>query len=266
VPKPQPNVTTDYAAVAGSAVLGAPGIRVCLLVSTDGLPLGAYPATDERRAASAWTRLSSLGRVARGFVVVDDEMWAFHQDERHGVLLLADPKVRAAVLLEVADQVLITVREVGGLSPADGEEGRGGHDGRDLRDLRPPVERRLRTTLHPDARQLTEPAVAEPASDRVPAVVALEDAEVSDGTTITDAIADAIAQAVAEAGLEAGPIATVGSPAPSEPDGDADRGQDEMTGADEPTAPAVDGVGDIDVVALAREFSGLLFDREDGMP
>ena len=77
-------MTTDYAAVAGSAVLGTSGVRVCLLVSGDGLPLGAYPATDERRAASAWSRLSALGRVARGFVTVDDEMWAFDQNEQDG--------------------------------------------------------------------------------------------------------------------------------------------------------------------------------------
>ena len=255
-------MTTDYAAVAGSAVLGTPGIRVCLLVSTDGLPLGAYPATDERRAASVWTRLSSLGRVRRGFVTVDDEMWAFDQNEHHGVLLIADPKARAAILLEVAGQVLATVRLVGGLAPPEAVQDAGdAGDPRELKDLRPPAGRGIRTPLHPDAKPGTEPAVPEPA----PVVVALEasSGEAVGGQDIASATADAVADAVAEAAHDAG------SSEPAEvhaQGGGSTDPADPQDAAEEVDRPAPEGTGDVDAVALAREFSGLLFDREDGTP
>jgi hypothetical protein len=276
-------VTTDYAAVAGSAVLGTPGIRVCLLVSTDGLPLGAYPATDERRAASVWTRLSSLGRVRRGFVTVDDEMWAFDQNEHHGVLLIADPKARAAILLEVAGQVLATVRLVGGLAPPEAVQDAGdAGDARELKDLRPPAGRGIRTPLHPDAKPGTEPAVPEPA----PVVVALEGS--SAGAAGGEDIAGAIAEAVAEAARDAGssePAEMHAQAAGSQIRGGGDEGVDRESAdggdsdmadpidpadpqdaAEDADRPAPEGTSDIDAVALAREFSGLLFDREDGTP
>ncbi len=239
-------MTTDYSAVAGSAVLGTPGLRVCLLVSADGLPLGASPATDERRASAVWARLCSLGRVMRGFVTVDDELWAFNQNDQHGVLVIADPALRPAVALEVADQVLAAVRPVGGLgAQADAApEAREAREGRDMRDLRP-LGRRLRSALHPEGKGA--PSGSEPTP--VPAVVALEPVEPS---------AETSAEATAGASVE---VAQDETPTAAAEPVDAETGAGVSSEGDLP----VEVKGDVDVVALAREFSGLLFDREDGL-
>jgi hypothetical protein len=215
-------------------------------------------------------------------VTVDDEMWAFNQNERMGVLLIADPTVRPAVAMDLADQVLAAVREVGvfGVESEAAREAREARGGHDLRELRTPLGRRLRSVLHPDGKPGPETSLP----PQVPAIVSLETvssgAEAASSPETTEALAPADAEAVAAAGPEAiAELVSADAPAEAAP---VDRESFEHL---EPASPAhedvaadtaplldqradiavpTDAAGDIDVVALAREFSGLLFDREDG--
>jgi hypothetical protein len=214
------------------------------VVSADGLPLGTSPATDERRAAAVWARVCSLGRVTRGFVAVDDELWAFNQDDAHGVLVIADPNVRPGVALEMADQVLTAVRPIGGLG-GRADAASEARDVRDIRDLKP-AGRRLRSALHPETKPAADVSEAGPVP--VPVVVSLEPADVRSEAS-TEAAPDVVAG-------DATPVAIAS-------DGSDERAS-EADGLAEESASPKSATGDVDVVALAREFSGLLFDREDG--
>jgi hypothetical protein len=101
----------DVAALTGSVVLGLPDVQACLLLSRDGLAITGFPPEFERRANEVWLRLSELGDVRRGFVVVGDEMWAFAQREDYLALAIARGSARAALVLDRLDRMLEAAAE-----------------------------------------------------------------------------------------------------------------------------------------------------------
>ena len=166
----------DYAAVAGSVVLGVPGVRACLVLSQDGLPLAAYPEAEEAAVAALWSRLASVGPVTRGFLTVRSEVWAFVQGERHGAMVVADRAVRPGQMLDVLDGVLAQAAAAEVLAGADRRDaagvGRGDPRG---------AARRFSTPLHRDGRAPEQDA--EPAPVTADVVVSLEEAPAAPATT-----------------------------------------------------------------------------------
>lgn len=92
--------------------MGLPDIRACVVLSRDGLALGAFPESEERRAVDAWLDLAALGDVERGFVAVAEELWAFCVRGRYGAIALAGPAARPAVVLDRLDAMLLTTEGI----------------------------------------------------------------------------------------------------------------------------------------------------------
>jgi hypothetical protein len=128
---------------------GLEGVRACLIVSGDGLSLGAYPDHAEPMARSVWERLSAVGDPQRGFFSVGDELWVVARRGWYAALLIAAPTVKPGLVLDRLESYLRTaeesrIREAAELTGPPGA-------------TEPP--RRLRTPLHrePPAPRPTPP-------------------------------------------------------------------------------------------------------------
>jgi hypothetical protein len=210
-------------------------------LSTDGSPLAAYPPGEEAGATAIWARLSSLGPVTRGFVTMRSEVWAFVQGERYAALVLADRTVRPGQVLELVDQVLAEAAAASVL--AGGDRRFDGATGQRERS----AARRFRVPLHPDEReseappaQVLEPvtADAEPAAPR------------SDAAESVTRVEPSSPEATSE---------DRGSPEAAAPDAAAA----DATTVDHPLPRGRSGA-EVDIIALAREFAGLVSERDDG--
>src|SRR5438876_128453 len=104
-------MSVDFAALAMAVVSGVPDVRTCLVVSRDGLALGAYPVSEEEKALAVWSRMAALGDVERGFVALRDEVWVFCRRGPYTALATGRPSLRAGVLLDRLDQMLLAAEE-----------------------------------------------------------------------------------------------------------------------------------------------------------
>jgi hypothetical protein len=104
-------MSVDFAALALAVVSGVPDVRACLIVSRDGLALGAHPASEEEKALTVWTRVAALGEVERGFVALRDEVWAFCRRGPYAALATGHPSTRAGILLDALEQMLLAAEE-----------------------------------------------------------------------------------------------------------------------------------------------------------
>jgi predicted regulator of Ras-like GTPase activity (Roadblock/LC7/MglB family) len=99
---------SDYAALALRVSASMPGIRGCLMLSRDGLLLGAHPEGDaEAYAKSAWIRFAALGDAERSYVEFPDQTWAFVRRGSYGAFAIADAGVRPGVLVDLLEQALM---------------------------------------------------------------------------------------------------------------------------------------------------------------
>ena len=99
---------SDYSALAQRVSTSISGVRGCLMLSRDGLVLGADPEDVESDLRSAWLRFASLGDPERSYVEFPDRTWAFVRRGGYGAFAVADPDVRPGLLMDVLDQVLMT--------------------------------------------------------------------------------------------------------------------------------------------------------------
>jgi hypothetical protein len=249
----------EYAALAQRFVLSMTDVRGCLVLSRDGLVLGAYPEEDEGTVKPAWLKFVNLGEVRKSFVELTDQMWAYVYRGPYAMFVVAGLSVRPGVLIDQLEQALLTA-----------EEGRSKRDPMRLPDAAAAPTGKPRTPLHPQAeREPAPPAevvAAEPVHDR---------RLWSTRTFATPAAADS---AAVEAGTgwprpappaetpPATPPARVAPPTPIVEDAAAENAHSALKrepqrlvssergtgeeGAEEP--------GEIDRVLLAKEFSGLL--------
>src|SRR5690349_3681096 len=104
-------MSTDFAALTSAFAAGLPDVRVCLIVSRDGLALSGHPAGEEARAQSVWDRLSELGDVERGFAVVGDELWVFCRRGPYAALAIAGASARPGVVLDRLEQMALVAEE-----------------------------------------------------------------------------------------------------------------------------------------------------------
>jgi hypothetical protein len=99
---------SDYAALAQRVAAGVSGIRGCLLLSRDGMVLGAHPEGEsEGHLKSAWLRFTMLGEPDRSSVEFPDQTWAFVRRGGYAAFVVADVGVRPGVLLDLLEQVLM---------------------------------------------------------------------------------------------------------------------------------------------------------------
>ncbi len=128
----------DYTALAQRISVSVREVRGCLLLSRDGLTLGAYPDEEESLARSAWLRFSALGEPDRSFVEFPDQVWAFVKRSAYAAFAVADVGVRPGILVDQLEQMLLAA-----------EEGRARRDTLRLPDANAAPSGKPRTSLHP---------------------------------------------------------------------------------------------------------------------
>jgi hypothetical protein len=253
-------MSVDFAALAMAVVSGVPDVRACLVVSRDGLALGAYPASEEEKALKVWSRMATLGEVERGFVALRDGVWAFSRRGPYAALVTGHPSARVGVLLDGLDQMLLAAEEArvrkDAIRPAQEREA-----------AAPDALRGPRTPLHPVSREEAD----QPGSAETSPRVALEQSGVSAWVKRLRAQAS---QAMASSTVTEEPSSVTDEPAEAteesspQPDPDAawDRPDPQESPAAHPPSDAERPRGsgwEVDRAALNREFAGLLSEGQD---
>ena len=99
---------SDYSSLAQRVSLSAPGVRGCLLLSRDGLVLGAHPEGDgEAHVKEAWVRFAAVGEPERSYLEYPDQVWAFVRRGGYAAFAVAEVGVRPGVLVDLLDQALM---------------------------------------------------------------------------------------------------------------------------------------------------------------
>ena len=80
----------DYSALAQRISVGVPGVSGSLVLSRDGLVLGAHPDEVEGAAKLAWLRFTSLGEPDKSFVEFPDQVWAYVKRGAYAAFAVAD--------------------------------------------------------------------------------------------------------------------------------------------------------------------------------
>jgi hypothetical protein len=218
---------SDYSTLAQRVFSSASGIRGCLMLSRDGMVLGAHPEGEiEFQLKSAWVRFAALGDAERSYVEFPDQTWAFVRRGGYAAFAAADLGVRPGILVDLLEQALIA-----------GEHDRA-HDRDTMRVPEAPSapSGKPRTSLHKSERAPApspEPSTATSKGKRGSAEAIPSD----DGLAADPPPSDEVGGAT-EGG--AVPAAAEPEPTPDRPGG---------TGEDE---------GEVDRILLAKEFAGLL--------
>jgi hypothetical protein len=150
----------DYSALAQRVSMSIDGIRGCLLLSRDGMILGAHPEGDvESHVRSSWVRFAAVGDPERSYVEFPDQIWAFVRRGGYAAFAVADTGVRPGVLVDLLEQALMM-----------GEQGRA--DDREtmrLPEMPSAPSGKPRTSLHKQERApTTVPAPSEVVASQEP--------------------------------------------------------------------------------------------------
>ena len=107
----------DFDALAWALGAELSGVRAGLIVSRDGLVLGAYPADGEALAKPAWMRLSTLGEPERGFVQFATETWCWEHRGHYTAFVVVEPTVRPGLVLDAMERILQEAEKTRASSP-----------------------------------------------------------------------------------------------------------------------------------------------------
>lgn len=149
-------MSVDFAALVHAVVAGVADVRACLIVSRDGLALGAFPAEEEEKALAAWSQIAGLGETDRGFVGFRDEMWVFCRRGPYAALARASSSARPGLILDRLEEMLLVAEEARMKKEAF----------RSATDREPPsleTARGPRTSLHREPREEVSPRTVAPA-------------------------------------------------------------------------------------------------------
>jgi hypothetical protein len=226
---------SDYSALAQRVSLSIAGVRGCLMLSRDGMVLGAHPEDEsEADLRTAWVRFAGIGDPERSYVEFPDQIWAFVRRGSYAAFAVAEIGVRPGVLVDTVEQALIAAEQERLLDRGTMR----------LPEVPSAPSGKPRTSLHKPDRQ--------PTPEPEPVIVQSE---------VTDA----------EAQAEAAPVDPVTS-VPGSETADPAEEPDEASWA-EPEAPAdaapeaqegKEEESEVDRILLAKEFAGLLqVPRED---
>lgn len=218
---------SDYSALAQRVSLSIAGIRGCLMLSRDGLILGAHPEGEpEADLRTAWVRFAGVGDPERSYVEFPDQIWAFVRRGSYAAFAAAEVGVRPGVLVDTLEQALLSAEQE---RVVDREAMR-------VPDAPAAPSGKPRTSLHKPDRQPTpelEQAVVRP--------------EAAPDTEAETPPADEVAPTSPTEGAD---------PQSAEPDPPAGDAPEAQEGKEEES--------EVDRILLAKEFAGLLqVPRED---
>jgi hypothetical protein len=98
----------DYSALALRVSMSITGVRGCLMLSRDGMVLGAHPEGEaETHIRSSWMRFAGVGDPERSYVEYPDQVWAFVRRGAYSAFAVADAGVRPGVLVDLLEQALM---------------------------------------------------------------------------------------------------------------------------------------------------------------
>src|SRR2546421_1144782 len=102
----------DFSALA-SRVAAFSDVLGCILLSSDGLVLGAFPPGDGDGDGikSAWLRFAAVGQPERGFLKIDQQTWAYVTAGSYAAFAVATGATRPGVLLDHLEQTLLVAGE-----------------------------------------------------------------------------------------------------------------------------------------------------------
>jgi hypothetical protein len=150
----------EFAALAQRVVLTMDDVRGCLVLSRDGLVLGAFPEDQEAELKPAWLRFVHVGEARKGFVEFSDQLWAFVHRGPYAAFVVTGTSVRPGVMLDQLEQAVIAA-----------EESRAKQKEVTLKvpDAASAPSGRPRTSLHPPAdRPAAAPVAATAAAEEMP--------------------------------------------------------------------------------------------------
>ncbi|MEX0984250.1 MAG: hypothetical protein WD096_04295 [Actinomycetota bacterium] len=268
----------EYSALAQRVAMTMEDVRGCLLLSRDGLVLGAYPEDGEASLKSSWLKFVGVGDARRSFVEFGDQIWAYIHRGPYAAFVVGGASIRPGVLLDQLEQALLVA-----------EEARQKRDALKVPDAAAAPSGKPRTSLHPPAdrpsvdvhaggppehdvvaasssatvtAEPTTPSIAVgeaevPSTDLDVAEPAEAGAPKPFGVNPFAEFADGVVEQAEEAPAASEPVAAVAAAASVEEPaaGDATTFRKKLAGGEE--LPA-EQPGEIDRVMLAKEFSGLL--------
>ena len=228
----------DYSALAQRVSISVTGVRGCLMLSRDGMILGAHPEGEaEIHIRSSWMRFAAIGDPDRSYVEYPDQVWAFVRRGGYSAFAVADAGVRPGVLVDLLEQALMV-----------GEQDRA----RDRETMRLPEapaapSGKPRISMHKQDRSVTPTPV--PSDVTSPAAA---EATVADGTTGEAPRSTEAEPAPVDAGATGGAEPTDPKEESPDPGENADR-------AERPDrAEKKEEESEVDRILLAKEFAGLL--------
>lgn len=230
----------DFNALAAALGAGIHDVRSCLILSSDGLVLGAHPESAEEDARPARIKVAALGEPERGFLQFGTEVWCYVRRGPYAALAITGTSIRPGLVLDQMEQALLAA-----------EDARSRRDALRFEPAAPPTPTtRPRTPLHPDPRPVEQPVVI-----RADALDTRGRAGSGGAPALAGSSPDVPATGAASAdepepGLE---DARRDEPAGPPPDG--------TVSDDGPSTPH-DEHAEVDRFSLAREFSRLLQDDQ----
>jgi hypothetical protein len=139
----------EFLALAARVAASVRELRGVLILSRDGLVLGAFPEGDEALIKPTWLRFAGLGEPEKGFVEFADELWVYVRRGPYASFAVSGSHARPGLVMDQLEQMLLAAEEV--------------RAKREIRvpDAAPAPSGKPRTSLHPDAKPTAHPAAVE---------------------------------------------------------------------------------------------------------
>ncbi|HSL12473.1 MAG TPA: hypothetical protein VLA82_14275 [Actinomycetota bacterium] len=254
----------DYSALAQRVAVTVGDARGCLVLSRDGLVLGAYPE-DESAIKPAWLKFATLGEPQKSFVEFGDQIWAYVHRGAYAAFIVAGASVRPGVLIDQMEQALLAAEDARTRrEPLKLPDATGAPSGKPRTSLHPPVDRQepAEVTAAPSEDDRRRWARGTPDAPDGGGQDASAGRAAADGSTPEAPAPDA---AAADGATPDGPAAEpTGQGADAAADASVSalrREPQQLVGG---SHAADEEEGEIDRVLLAKEFSGLLQLDSDG--
>jgi len=228
----------DYSALAQRVSISVTGVRGCLMLSRDGMVLGAHPEGEaETHLRSSWMRFAAVGDPERSYVEFPDQVWAFVRRGSYSAFAVADTGVRPGVLVDLLEQALMV-----------GEQDRA----RDRETMRLPEapaapSGKPRISMHKQERSApSAPVPSEVTSQATPEAIVSDEA-VGEVSPSSDA-----------APIPSDPEVRAEGEPPDAKDEHSDRAENGGRGEGPDRPEKKEEESEVDRILLAKEFAGLL--------
>lgn len=200
----------EFSALAARVAASVGELRGCLILSRDGLVLGAFPEGEEGLVKPAWLRFATLGEPDKGFVEFGDEVWGYVRRGPYAAFAVTGTGTRPGLLIDQLEQVLLAA-----------EEARSRREALRLPEVPAAPSGKPRTSLHPEVRPPAPfEAPRQPIPAEAPAAVEIPVASRPEGASAPPPGPPGTGRppGVAPARGPTPPVARPGSIAPPEPE------------------------------------------------